>query len=181
MNTSHLCCGVLAVVLVGCEEPSKAKVSASVSLPEVSNQTSLVRLTSARIPVSSFVSARCRVHDIRIDGPHEMEEAHLFASAQVLAYAKQNPDGANFPIGSVFTKEKYHADDLTPHLATTMTRTGSKGDISDWQFGMYALPSHLPVDFDQASCAYCHQQRYAENGFVSDETRKALREYLAAH
>jgi hypothetical protein len=60
-----------------------------------------------------------------------------------------------------------------------MERRSAKGDVSDWDFSIVALPEKTPLKADgEVSCASCHEG-YKDTGYISYESESALKMFLA--
>ncbi len=138
----------------------------------------LTRLTATRI-ITLNQMADCRAPSP--PSPHDGEApfVHLYANDAALEYRRNTPDSFEYPIGSIFRKEKYKdAKAKAPDLATIMTRVGNKGTVEDWEFRMITLPDGKEVTgIRKKTCADCHS-KYEKRGFVSRDTETALREKL---
>jgi hypothetical protein len=139
----------------------------------------LVRITPQRIVVSPRSSTLCFRPPPA--GPHDnTAEIHIFANQTALDYRCEHPNEYDYPIGSKFVKEKYsQAGDASPDAATIMERRSAKGDVSDWDFSIVALPEKTPLKSDgEVSCASCHEG-YKDTGYISYESESALKMFLA--
>ncbi|MCB1227681.1 MAG: hypothetical protein KDK99_17825 [Verrucomicrobiales bacterium] len=138
----------------------------------------LVKITKVRIPMDERLRLLCDGPDSVI-GPHTSAEVDVYVNQAVLDYRRSNLDKFEYPLQSVFVKEKYSTVGAEkPDLATKMEKFQNHGTIDDWHFSMYSLPDLKPIKpKGHISCASCHD-RYKERGFISRQSEKALRSYL---
>lgn len=146
----------------------------------------LTQITNARILMERPLSALCRSltpkeqREQKRETPHADSWAHLYANQVALDYRRQNPNGHDYPVGSVFLKEKFSSEkDGSPKLATVMTKQSARGKVSDWEFSTIELPAGTrTVATAGGKCAACHSDEKA-TGYVSRITNRVLLEYVA--
>lgn len=138
----------------------------------------LVKITKERIAMDEEIRTLC-IGPERVVGPHAVAEVDLYVNPAVLDYRKANPGKFDYPIGSVFVKEKYPAANARePDLATKMEKVRNSGTVADWVFSMHTLPEREPIEpKGRVSCASCHE-RYERQGFVSGRSEAALVDFL---
>jgi hypothetical protein len=108
----------------------------------------LIRITPQRVVMSPRLSTLCIKRPPA--GLHaEPAEILVFANETAINYRRSHPHQHDYPIGSKFVKEKYsQSGDASPDAATVMERRTAKGDISDWEFSIVALPDMSPLKAD---------------------------------
>jgi hypothetical protein len=140
----------------------------------------LIRITPQRIPLPEQVARDC-ISPSPDYGPHSYgAEVHIYANETAIDYRRKHPHEHDYPTGSKFVKEKYsQAGDKNPVAATIMERRAEKGDVSDWNFSIVALPENMPLKAaGEVSCARCHEG-YKDTGFISFESEAAIKRFLA--
>ena len=145
------------------------------AMAETPAQKDLVRLTERRIPMDPKLALLCSGPE-QVVGPHSSPTVHLYVNQAVIDYRKLHPDAVRYPVGSVFFKEKYDADEKAT-LATIMTRIADHNRADDWRYELIELPSRAPSKIDAVSCRDCHE-RYEKQGFISKTTTDALAAFL---
>ena len=144
------------------------------AMAEIPAQQDLIRITGKKIPMDPRLASLCTVAPVV--GPHSSPTVHLYVNQAVIDYRKLHPDAVRYPVGSVFFKEKYDADEKAT-LATIMTRIADHNRADDWRYELIELPSRAPSKIDAVSCRDCHE-RYEKQGFISKTTTNALAAFL---
>ena len=144
------------------------------------NREGLIRITPHRIPLAASVAVLCIAPASVAYGPHTgAAEVHIYANQRAIDYRRDHPNEFDYPIGSIFVKEKYsHSGDEKPEVATIMERTHATGDVMDWTFSIVSLPDKTPLKpTGRVACAECHRG-YKNTGYVSTQSELALRKHL---
>jgi len=117
----------------------------------------------------------------RDDGPHDPATAVVHANYVALDYRRENLKSHEYPVGSVFLKEKFISGDPDKlRLATVMKRLKNDGKIDDWQFSVIMFPSgakEILRGNTAAACADCHSG-FEKRGFLSQHTERSLTKLL---
>lgn len=139
----------------------------------------LIKITKKRIPMDERLLSLCVGRSKDVVGPHAVAEVNIYINQKVQDYRSAHPQAFNYPVGSVFVKEKYSSVEAkSPDIATKMEKVRSEGKISDWEFSMYSLPDKKPIKpTGRTLCASCHE-RYEERGYISEEAETAMQEFL---
>ena len=122
----------------------------------------MVKISPERHALDPYAATLCRVGNMLERGFHKNAAVLVYVNQKVVDYRKANAEGGEFPVGSIFLKDKYA--DLTtrdPHLATRMKRVSADGDVDDWEFSVISLPDGKAVAMtanEKAACADCHSK-----------------------
>ncbi len=150
----------------------------ALALDGIPEGTELVKISKERVPMDLRLVTLCVSMD-GVVGPHDAAEVNVYVNDQVIDYRKKNPEDFDYPVGSVFVKEKFPSVGAAePDLATIMVKKKDEGHVSDWEFSMVSLPDREPVRPNASvSCADCHE-RYEERGYISKKSEELLLKFI---
>lgn len=141
----------------------------------------LRKISPNRVMLSARMVTFCVASSV-IAGPHAKGAILVYANDVALDYRRANPKKHDYPIGSVFLKEKYRDLKVTePHLATVMNRVGESGAIDDWEFSVKSLSDGKQSGLSRneaAACIDCHSG-FKAFGFVSRNTEREVLKFLS--
>jgi hypothetical protein len=110
--------------------------------------------------------------------PHHDFSIIVCVNQVLLDYRRKNPEGTQFPIGSVLLKEKFVTGTTAAKLYTRMERKSLNGEVKDWEFSAKSLDqSENPESFKAARCMTCHDD-FDETGYVSETSISQLESFL---
>ena len=114
------------------------------------------------------------------ESPHRNFSIIVYVNQVLLDYRRKNPEGIEFPVGSVLLKEKFAEGAKTAHLYTRMERKSLNGEVKDWEFSAKSLDqSEDPRSFKAARCMSCHDD-FSETGYVSETSISQMKSFLKA-
>jgi hypothetical protein len=112
------------------------------------------------------------------ESPHRNSSIIVYVNQVLLDYRRKNPEGTQFPVGSVLLKEKFVKGATTAKLYTRMARKSLNGEVKDWEFSAKSLDqSESPASFKAARCMSCHDD-FDETGYVSETSISLLESFL---
>lgn len=186
MHKGLLCFAALLAIVAGAAQQSAApaKQPKQTLVEQALDYKKLTVIDKQPRKATDLSMAFCR----NVDGtltPHEFVQGSkvdamlkVYAdSASVALVSKAKKDSVEFPVGSIFVKEKFLGKSTkTPHLLTAMKKVKPGRGADKWSYEMIDIKTRKPTKPVRSAptCVQCHTNYTASDG-ISTETFKLMK------
>jgi Cytochrome P460 len=168
----------IIILMQGQAHPNKSTILSNISLSDIKNYRSLIRVNRKPIDMQAETIMMCAMPQDFL-GPHYSPGIVYYINQTAKKGIKTFPDNKQFPIGSLIVKEKQERKtEDSVKIITVMKKIRAGRGENTWNYKMYDVQKWLEVDVSQQArgptCLECHR-RYRESDYISSKGMSLLR------
>jgi Cytochrome P460 len=169
---------VMIILIQGQAHPNKSTILSNISLSEIKNYRSLIRVNDKPIDMEEATKFMC-AYPGTIYGPHISPGIVYYINKKARKGAKKITENKTFPVGSLIVKEKQERKtEDSVKIITVMKKIRAGRGENTWDYKMYDVQKWLEVDASQQvhgrTCLECHRS-YRESDYISSKGMSLLR------
>jgi Cytochrome P460 len=162
---------LMILLIQGQTHPNKTPIHPNISLSEIRNYRSLIRVNDKPIDMEEATKFMCAYPGM-IYGPHVSPGIVYYINKTAKKGAKKITENKTFPVGSLIIKEKQERKtEDSVQIITVMKKIRAGHGENTWDYKMYDVQKWSEVDASQqvhgSTCLECHRS-YKDNDYISN-------------